>query len=54
MTVELRVGSVTVSIHAIGADPRLLVEHPRARHRGDDQIDPGGDSAAPFARLCVR
>ena len=40
MTVELRVGPTTVAIHAIGADPRLLWEHPRARHRGDDQIDP--------------
>ena len=40
MTVELRVGPDTVAIHAIGADPRLLTEHRRARHRGDDQIDP--------------
>lgn len=40
MTVELRVGPDTVAIHAIGADPRQLVEHRRARHRGDDQIDP--------------
>ena len=40
MTVELRVGPDTVAIHAIGADPRLLAEHRRARHRGDDQIDP--------------
>jgi hypothetical protein len=40
MTVELRVGPDTVSIHAIGPDPRLLAEHARARHRGDDQIDP--------------
>jgi hypothetical protein len=50
MTVELRVGSVTVSIHAIGADPRLLVEHPRARHRGDDQIDPAHWDALPDGR----
>jgi hypothetical protein len=41
MTVELRVGPETVAIHAIGADPRLLAEHARARHRGDDQIHPG-------------
>ena len=40
MTVELRVGPDTVAIHAIGADPRLLWEHRRARRRGDDQIDP--------------
>jgi transposase len=40
MTVELRVGPDTVAIHAIGADPRLLAEHRRARHRGDDQINP--------------
>jgi hypothetical protein len=40
MTVELRVGPHTVAIHAIGADPRLLAEHARARHRGDHQIDP--------------
>ena len=40
MTVELRVGPETVAIHAIGPDPRLLTEHRRARHRGDDQIDP--------------
>jgi len=40
MTVELRVGPDTVAIHAIGADPRLLAEHRRARHRGDDRIDP--------------
>jgi hypothetical protein len=29
-----------VAIHAIGPDPRLLAEHRRARHRGDDQIEP--------------
>lgn len=40
MTVELRVGPDTVAIHAIGPDPRQLWEHRRARHRGDDQIDP--------------
>src|SRR4051812_47849213 len=40
MTVELRVGPETVAIHAIGPDPRQLTEHRRARHRGDDQIDP--------------
>ena len=40
MRVELRVGPQTVAIHAVGADPRLLAEHRRARHRGDDQIDP--------------
>lgn len=40
MTVELRVGPHTVAIHATGADPRLLTEHRRARHRGDDQIAP--------------
>ena len=40
MTVELRVGPHIVAIHAIGADPRLLAEHARARHRGDHQIDP--------------
>lgn len=39
MSVELRVGPDTVAIHATGADPRLLAEHRRARHRGDDQID---------------
>ncbi|WP_166486604.1 Mu transposase domain-containing protein [Blastococcus saxobsidens] len=39
MTVELRVGPETVAIHAIGADPRQLTGHRRARHRGDDQID---------------
>lgn len=41
MTMELRVGPETVAIHAIGADPRQLTEHRQARHRGDDQIDPG-------------
>lgn len=40
MAAELRVGPDTVAIHAIGAGPRLLAEHRRARHRGDDQIDP--------------
>lgn len=40
MSVELRVGPDAVAIHGIGADPRLLAEHRRARHRGDDQIDP--------------
>jgi transposase len=40
MTVELRVGSDRVAVHAVGADPVLLAEHPRARHKGDDQIDP--------------
>jgi transposase len=40
MTVELRVGPEMVAIHATGPDPRLLWEHRRARHRGDDQIDP--------------
>src|SRR3954454_14357969 len=34
MTVELRVAPDTVAIHAIGADPRLLAEHRRGRHRG--------------------
>jgi len=38
--VELRVGPDRVAIHATGADPVLLADHPRARHRGDDQIDP--------------
>jgi transposase len=47
MTVELRVGPTTVAIHAIGADPRLLVEHARARHRGDDQIDPAHWNGLP-------
>jgi hypothetical protein len=40
MAVELRVGPDTIAIHAIGPDPRQLAEHRRARHRGDDQIDP--------------
>lgn len=40
MSVELRVGPDTVAIHAVGADPRLLTEHRRARHRGQDQINP--------------
>jgi transposase len=47
MTVELRVGPATVAIHAIGADPRLLAEHRRARHRGDDQIDPAHWNGLP-------
>jgi len=47
MTVELRVGPETVAIHAIGADPRLLAEHRRARHRGDDQIDPAHWNGLP-------
>lgn len=47
MTVELRVGPDTVAIHAIGADPRLLWEHRRARHRGDDQIDPAHWAGLP-------
>ena len=47
MTVELRVGPETVAIHAIGADPRLLAEHRRARHRGDDQIDPAHRDGLP-------
>lgn len=47
MTVELRVGPDTVAIHAIGADPRLLTEHRRARHRGDDQIDPAHWNGLP-------
>ena len=40
MSVELRVGPDTVAVHATGADPVLLAEHRRARHKGDDQIDP--------------
>src|SRR3954449_12071589 len=47
MTVELRVGPDTVAIHAIGADPRLLAEHRRGRHRGDDQIDPAHWAGLP-------
>ena len=47
MTVELRVGPDTVAIHATGADPRLLAEHRRARHRGDDQIDPAHWNGLP-------
>lgn len=47
MTVELRVGPDTVAIHAIGADPRQLTEHRRARHRGDDQIDPAHWNGLP-------
>src|SRR3954454_23132308 len=47
MTVELRVGPDTVAIHATGADPRLLWEHRRARHRGDDQIDPAHWNGLP-------
>src|SRR3712207_3472997 len=47
MTVELRVGPETVAIHAIGADPRPLAEHRRARHRGDDQIDPAHWNGLP-------
>jgi hypothetical protein len=50
MTVELRVGPETVAIHAIGADPRLLWEHRRARHRGDDQIDPAHWDGLPDGR----
>lgn len=50
MTVELRVGPQTVAIHAIGADPRLLAEHARARHRGDDQIDPAHWDGLPDGR----
>lgn len=50
MTVELRVGPDTVAIHAIGADPRLLAEHQRARHRGDDQIDPAHWNGLPDGR----
>src|SRR3954447_9793222 len=37
----------TVAIHAIGADPRLLAEHRRGRHRGDDQIDPAHWAGLP-------
>lgn len=47
MTVELRVGPDTVAIHATGADPRLLTEHRRARHRGDNQIDPAHWNGLP-------
>ncbi len=50
MTVELRVGPDTVAIHAIGADPRLLWEHRRARRRGDDQIDPAHWDGLPDGR----
>lgn len=50
MTVELRVGPTSVAIHAIGADPRRLAEHPRARHRGDDQIDPRHWDGLPDGR----
>jgi hypothetical protein len=50
MTVELRVGPDTVAIHATGPDPRLLVEHRRARHRGDDQIDPAHWNGLPDGR----
>ena len=50
MTVELRVGPETVAIHAIGADPRLLAEHRRARQRGDDQIDPAHWEGLPDGR----
>jgi hypothetical protein len=39
-----------VAIHAVGADPRLLAEHRRARHRGDDQIDPGHWDGLPNGR----
>ncbi|MGY1710850.1 hypothetical protein ACI8AC_15200 [Geodermatophilus sp. SYSU D00758] len=50
ITVELRVGPDTVAVHAIGPDPRLLVEHRRARHRGDDQIDPAHSDGLPDGR----
>jgi hypothetical protein len=50
MTVELRVGPEMVAIHAIGPDPRLLAEHRRARHRGDDQIDPTHWNGLPDGR----
>ena len=50
MSVELRVGPDTVAIHAVGADPRLLTEHRRARHRGDDQINPEHWAGLPDGR----
>jgi hypothetical protein len=47
MTVELRVGADTVAVHAFGADPKLLWRHRRARHCGDEQIDPACRNALP-------
>lgn len=40
MRVDLRVSPETVAVHATGPSPVLLATHRRARHRGDDQIEP--------------
>ena len=52
MRVDLRVSPETVAVHATGPSPVLLATHRRARHRGDDQIEPAHWKGLPDGRLC--